>query len=208
MMLIEEKYSEDPHIKAMAEEMTIKFKKYWQEDYSPIASMAVVFDPRYKLKLVRFCFTKLDPVTCNEKVKVVECTMHALFREYLKNSSVDVDMVESSSGRDDVEVMDEMDEYDTFESQSELGSEKTIRFLLGRTCVDLLSIPITTVTSESAFSIGGRVIDKYQSSILPENAEAKLCSRDWIYGHQVSADSEEEDDIAIDVSEVAAQRFN
>ncbi|KAM3266302.1 hypothetical protein P3L10_003296 [Capsicum annuum] len=194
MMLIEEKYSEDPHIKAMAEEMTIKFKKYWQEDYSPIASMAVVFDPRYKLKLVRFCFTKLDPVTCNEKVKVVECTMHALFREYLKNSSVDVDMVESSSGRDDVEVMDEMDEYDTFESQSELGSEKTIRFLLGRTC--------------SAFSIGGRVIDKYQSSILPENAEAKLCSRDWIYGHQVSADSEEEDDIAIDVSEVAAQRFN
>ncbi|KAF3672953.1 hypothetical protein T459_03373 [Capsicum annuum] len=166
MMLIEEKYSEDPHIKAMAEEMTIKFKKYWQEDYSPIASMAVVFDPRYKLKLVRFCFTKLDPVTCNEKVKVVECTMHALFREYLKNSSVDVDMVESSSGRDDVEVMDEMDD------------------------------------------IGGRVIDKYQSSILPENAEAKLCSRDWIYGHQVSADSEEEDDIAIDVSEVAAQRFN
>ncbi|KAM3357405.1 hypothetical protein P3S68_020335 [Capsicum galapagoense] len=134
-MLIEEKYSEDPHIKAMAEEMTIKFKKYWQEDYSPIASMAVVLDPRYKLKLVRFCFTKLDPVTCNEKVKVVECNMHALFREYLKNSSVDVDMVESSSGRDDVEVMDEMDEYDTFESQSELGSEKTIRFLLGRTCV-------------------------------------------------------------------------
>ncbi|KAM3301186.1 hypothetical protein P3S67_015687 [Capsicum chacoense] len=73
---------------------------------------------------------------------------------------------------------------------------------------DLLSIPITTVASESAFSIEGCVIGKYQSSIFPENAEAKLCSRDWIYGHQASANSEEEDDIAIDVSEVAAQRFN
>ncbi|KAM3378879.1 hypothetical protein P3S68_011292 [Capsicum galapagoense] len=116
----------------MAEEMEIKFKKYWQEDYNPISSMEVALDPWYKLKLVRFCLTKLDPVTYNIKVKVVECNMHALFREYLKNLSVDVDMVESSSGRDDVEVVDEMDEYDTFESQSELGSENT---QLGRTRV-------------------------------------------------------------------------
>ncbi|KAM3301185.1 hypothetical protein P3S67_015686 [Capsicum chacoense] len=59
----------------MAEEMEIKFKKYRQEDYSPIASMALVLDPRYKLKLVRFCFTKLDPVIYSEKVKVVECNI-------------------------------------------------------------------------------------------------------------------------------------
>lgn len=48
---------------------------------------------------------------------------------------------------------------------------------------DVLSIPISTVTPESTFSIGGWVIGEFQSSILPENAEAQLCTQDWIYGH-------------------------
>lgn len=105
----------------MAIEMETKFQTYWREDYSPIASMAVVLDPWYKLKLVKFCFTKLDPLTCSEKVRATEDNLHALFIEYLKNSIVDVDFdgVESSSVRGDAEIVDEivdaMNEYDIFE---------------------------------------------------------------------------------------------
>ncbi|XP_075084564.1 zinc finger BED domain-containing protein DAYSLEEPER-like [Nicotiana tabacum] len=202
----------------MAMEMEKKFTKYWQDDYSPIASMAVILDPRYKLKLIKFCFLKLDLLTCNEKVKIVEDNLHRLFKECMTIS--DVGIVGSSSHRCYDEIMDE---FDMFKSPSEYSSEKTQLDLyleelvlvrkgnenldvltfwkdnrskypeLSLMARDLLSIPIITVASESAFSVGGRVIGKFQSSILPENAEAKL-----------SCDDFEEEDIAIDVEKIAA----
>lgn len=49
---------------------------------------------------------------------------------------------------------------------------------------DVLSIPNTTVTLKSAFSVGGRILDKYKSSLLPKNVEAILHTNDWLCGTQ------------------------
>jgi hypothetical protein len=49
---------------------------------------------------------------------------------------------------------------------------------------DILSIPVSTVASESTFSVGGRVIDQFRSSLKLDVVEALVCTRDWLYGEQ------------------------
>ena len=51
--------------------------------------------------------------------------------------------------------------------------------ILSRMARDILAIPITTVASEATFSVGGRVIDPYQSSLSSITVEVLLCGRDW-----------------------------
>ncbi|KAL6177880.1 hypothetical protein ACLB2K_049401 [Fragaria x ananassa] len=47
---------------------------------------------------------------------------------------------------------------------------------------DVLSIPITSVASECAFSSAKRVIDPFRSSLTPKTTEALVCTQDWIKG--------------------------
>ncbi|CAL1354683.1 unnamed protein product [Linum trigynum] len=61
---------------------------------------------------------------------------------------------------------------------------------------DILAVPISTVASESAFSIGGRVLDSFRNSLSPEVVEALICCEDWIRSSdsELVADGEDEGD--------------
>ncbi|CAL2253579.1 unnamed protein product [Prunus armeniaca] len=45
---------------------------------------------------------------------------------------------------------------------------------------DVLGTPMSTVAPESAFSIGGRVLDQCRSSLNPDIRQALVCTQDWL----------------------------
>ncbi|PON65454.1 Ribonuclease H-like domain containing protein [Trema orientale] len=45
---------------------------------------------------------------------------------------------------------------------------------------DVFAVPVTTVSSEVAFSIGGRIIDPFRSSLSPKTVEALICLKNWL----------------------------
>ncbi|TVU49284.1 hypothetical protein EJB05_00590, partial [Eragrostis curvula] len=47
---------------------------------------------------------------------------------------------------------------------------------------DFLAIPVSTVSSESAFSMAGRIIGKERTSLAAGTLEALICSKDWFIG--------------------------
>ncbi|XP_021730032.1 uncharacterized protein LOC110697004 [Chenopodium quinoa] len=52
---------------------------------------------------------------------------------------------------------------------------------------DILAVPLTTVASESTFSIWSRVLNKWKSSSIPEKLEALITTRNWMYSFEMNA---------------------
>ena len=44
---------------------------------------------------------------------------------------------------------------------------------------DVLTVPVSTVTSEVAFSAGGIVVSKKRCNLSPQAIEAVVCLKDW-----------------------------
>jgi hypothetical protein len=56
--------------------------------------------------------------------------------------------------------------------KSILFSQKLLR--------DVVTVQVSTVASESAFSAGGHVVDPYRSSLGPNMVDALICTKDWV----------------------------
>jgi hypothetical protein len=51
---------------------------------------------------------------------------------------------------------------------------------LSKMAVDILSIPVSTVTPDSVFDTENKRIDSYRSSLRPVTLEALICAKDWL----------------------------
>lgn len=58
---------------------------------------------------------------------------------------------------------------------------------------DLLTTPVSTVASESAFSLSGRILSPKRNRLSPKHLEALVCTKDWILAEE-RAQAENEDD--------------
>ncbi|KAK1429679.1 hypothetical protein QVD17_11894 [Tagetes erecta] len=52
--------------------------------------------------------------------------------------------------------------------------------ILAKMAKDILAIQISSVASEAVFSMAGRVVETYRSSLSPAIVEALVCTRDWL----------------------------
>ncbi|KAJ7964046.1 Zinc finger BED domain-containing protein [Quillaja saponaria] len=99
----------------MATEMIVKFDKYWFETCDTMA-VATILDPRYKMKLIEFNFSKLFGKThCAFEVDRIRRVCCNLVDEYQANSR-DGFSQPSGSSQDmiDVDCQDSLSDYDMF----------------------------------------------------------------------------------------------
>ncbi|MFQ6638880.1 hypothetical protein Gotur_014693, partial [Gossypium turneri] len=131
-------------------------------------------------------------------VETILSNLRLLFDEYVKkskstfsslagSSSVsDKNPVNSSLDEHNVNSADfggDFDESDDYKRQIDVfdyWSKSLVRYNeLSLLACDLLAIPISTVASESAFSMGKKVITSLRSSLKPKTVQAVVCLDDW-----------------------------
>ncbi|GJW18757.1 ribonuclease H-like domain-containing protein [Tanacetum coccineum] len=85
--------------------------------------------------------------------------------------------------------------------------EREIQFpILSAMARDLLTVQASTVASESAFSISGRIISERRSRLTPESVEVCVCLKDYLDGvDRVQHETSLEGPILEDVEETIAR---
>ncbi|KAL3516783.1 hypothetical protein ACH5RR_023685 [Cinchona calisaya] len=176
-------------IRNMAGPMKEKFEKYWDECCLVLA-IAVVFDPRLKLALVEYNYNAIYGENAKKYVDRVRSAIVDLFVEYggeLNPSfgyACGSDVEETNftgANKESDDISDDM--FSNFDKWYYRSKSSTIRdyqkseLQMAR---DILAVPATTVASESAFSVGGRVIDESRAALLPDVVEALVTTSDWL----------------------------
>ncbi|RDX81411.1 putative mediator of RNA polymerase II transcription subunit 37c, partial [Mucuna pruriens] len=179
--------SKNVSVSIMAENMKKKYDKYWgnPDHLNIFLLIALVLHPRYKLQFVHWLINQNfgDGEALKLKDKV-ESSLRLLFEEYgggtneFENEGVGSNKSELSKYLE--EALEESHKDLDVLNWWKLNSS---RFpILANIARDLLAIPVSIMTSESAFSIEEKVLDSYRSSLTPKMVEALICTQDWLKG--------------------------
>ena len=91
-------------MKTIAEQMWVKFEKYWA-DFSLLLAIAVVFDPRYNYAFLEFSYKNLYGVD-SPQLEVVKTALFGLFKEYRARKNPECSTSSGASNDGDEGVSD------------------------------------------------------------------------------------------------------
>ncbi|KAL9676783.1 hypothetical protein QQ045_005003 [Rhodiola kirilowii] len=142
--------------------MRENFDKYWNEDINVALAFAVVLDPSYKLLYLEFFFPKLY-----KKNDMYNLTMEeekSMKKAWVKTR---VDAVISKFRELSMQLREEDDSYNASMSQfMKLTKQKDVVEIK-----DEIDNSSFTVASESAFSLGSRVVDPFRATLTLKMVE-------------------------------------
>ncbi|KAK4345246.1 hypothetical protein RND71_035422 [Anisodus tanguticus] len=239
-------------IRLMAKNMIDKFDKYWH-NINEMLAVASIFDPRNKMDCVEYYFKRLYKDDTDNEVAKVRKNLDKLVVEYQMRSEGNKSQEPFPSGKRGISESCDNDEDEYAQAKRTKKRKMNVRgevehYLeddpipenddfdvlnwwkrdqmyptLQKIAKDILAIPVSSVASESAFSMGGRVISSHRSRLHSKTVEALMCLQNWMIEdikgtlkgtHAcsiVTEDSEEEgevvDYIDMDVDDVETSDF-
>ncbi|KAH9608096.1 hypothetical protein KSS87_011035 [Heliosperma pusillum] len=199
------------------------------EKVKKVLALRVIFDPRYKLEFVKYAFKKLHgQLEGLRKVDELKIHFEGLYEAYESqahifrpsDSRVTTRSINLADDFAEFAVYDQINaattEIDVYLDEKKIAVETHLNVLvywkensdrfsiLSSMTRDILPIPITTVASESLFSMGGGIISKWRSSLSSKSVEAIVTCKHWLTGYDdfnvdgntvsVEVDSDDESD--------------
>ncbi|KAG6657286.1 hypothetical protein CIPAW_04G079600 [Carya illinoinensis] len=152
-------------------------------------SMVRKMSAKFKMVLIQFCFPLIYHVPDAAKnIDHVSQVLHELYDEYVHeyNSTLEAQREQDNARMNVSGSSSSVGTGRSMQSDQSLfksfvrSVDTVLKFrTLSKLAQDILATPITTVSSESTFSAGGRVIDPHRASLSTETVQILLCGSDW-----------------------------
>ena len=206
--------------------MQTKFEKYWGEGEknNPLLYVAVVFDPRKRLRFLKFSFSEIYGNAVAEvmvdKVKNLLFKLNNFYtfihspnvqdqnrskRTELESDASDPYVMIHSRYERFLQVEQSLEKYlaENCDGRKDVNFEILERWrdscnmfqVLSKVVKDVLAVPVSTVAYESAFSIGGRIVDSFRSSLSSLMVQNLVCSQNWFQATVPISQRQSRDDV-------------
>ncbi|XP_058783355.1 zinc finger BED domain-containing protein DAYSLEEPER-like [Vicia villosa] len=182
--------SSNPQLQAFANEMKLKYDKYWSES-NTLISIGAVLDPSAydEFYLMPIMFGLLYTYGTNDEVTPIVSESPEVgstsrlgrrnFERFLET------VVGNNNSKSDLELYLEdpplkVPPKAKFNVLTWWMGNQTKYPVLSKLVNDIITVPVTTVSLEATFSAGKRVINPKQSSMKTKTIEMVLCGGDWV----------------------------